>query len=79
MAAYRVVAPYVTLPILDSASGRAQVHGFYAGAIVADPVAGDVLDKHVDSGLVEKITAAEAKKAAEPEKASAAKPTSKES
>jgi hypothetical protein len=79
MTSYRVVAPYVTLPIADSVTGKEQVQGFYAGAIVTNPVAGDVLKKHVDSGMVEKVAASEAKKAAEPEKASAAKPTSKES
>lgn len=61
MSTYRVVAPYVTLPILDSVSGKAQVHGYYAGAIVDDPVDGDILKRHVKSGLVEKVTAAQAK------------------
>lgn len=61
-ASFRVVAPYVTLKVRDR-NGSEVVQGFYAGALVPDPVEGDSLDKHVRTGMLEKVSAAEVKKA----------------
>jgi hypothetical protein len=52
---YLVKAPYVTLQVPDL-NGVPVVLGYYAGAVVEDPVKGDVLDKHVRTGLVEKVS-----------------------
>lgn len=76
MSAYRVVAPYVTLPIVDGVSGKAQVHGFYAGAIVSGVEDGDIIKRHVESGMVELFEAPKAESApkAELEPKAEAKP-----
>lgn len=58
---YRVAAPYVTMPITDSASGKAQVQGFYGGAVLPDTVEqGDVLERHLRSGMVVEDTSDDA-------------------
>ena len=62
MGAVRVVAPYVTLTVKDR-NGSDVVLGYYAGALVEEPVAGDSLDKHLRTGMVEKVSTAEVKKA----------------
>ena len=59
---YRVTAPYVTLKVKDAAGADVLV-GFYEGAVVSD-VEEESLKHHLDTGLVEKLPAAEAKKAA---------------
>lgn len=61
-AAYRVVAPYVTLKVKD-ATGADVLVGFYEGAIVSD-LDDESLKHHLDGGMVEKVPAPEAKKAA---------------
>lgn len=57
MPAYRVIAPYVTLKVTDT-NGQPVVMGYYRDGIVHDPVPGEVLDKHLRQGLIEKWTAA---------------------
>jgi len=59
---YRVTAPYATLKVKDAAGADVLV-GFYEGAVVSD-VEEESLKHHLDTGLVEKLPAAEAKKAA---------------
>jgi hypothetical protein len=61
-ASYRVVAPYVTLKVKDAAGADVLV-GFYEGAIVSD-VEEESLKHHLDGEMLEKLPAAEAKKAA---------------
>ena len=70
-AVYHVSAPYVTLKVRDM-NGAEFVQGFYAGAMVSDPVAGESLDKHIRTGMIVAATRAEAnaKAAAEAEEAS---------
>lgn len=53
MAAYRVVAPYVTLKVRDQA-GAQVLTGFYEGAVVSD-VDANSLRHHLDNGLVEMV------------------------
>lgn len=53
-ASYKVVAPYVTLRVKD-ANGQTVVQGFYVEGLVQDPVPGDVLDKHIRTGLIEEV------------------------
>ena len=62
--AYRVVAPYVTLPVKDAAGGDVR-REFYDGAIVsAADVDEESLKRHLDKGMLEKVSASEAKVAA---------------
>ena len=58
MGAFRVTAPYVTLKVKD-VTGQPVVQGFYAGAVVPDPVDGDSLQKHLRTGMVEEVSAPE--------------------
>lgn len=53
MAAYRVVAPYVTLKVRDQL-GAWVLAGFYEGGVVSevDPAS---LQHHLDSGMVEEV------------------------
>lgn len=62
----KVVAPYVTLKVKDVA-GSDVVQGFYAGAVVPDPVDGDSLQKHLRTGMVEAVDAPVDAPVAEPE------------
>ena len=65
---YRVVAPYITLKIVDSVSGTATMTGFYKDAVVpGERVEKASLERHLDRGYVEKV--AEAAPAKAPEKA----------
>ena len=61
-ASYRVVAPYVTLKVKDP-TGADVLIGFYEGAVVSD-IEEDSLKHHLDGEMLEKLPAAEAKKAA---------------
>lgn len=49
----RVVAPYVTLRV-KALSGVEVVQGYYAGAVL-DAAEGEILDRHLSSGMVEEI------------------------
>lgn len=69
MAAVRVVAPYVTLTVRDR-NGSEVVQGYYTGAVVEDPVAGDSLDKHLRTGMVEKVSGSASSKDSASSKAS---------
>lgn len=52
MGSVKVVAPYVTLKVKD-VTGQSVVQGFYAGAVIPDPVDNDSLQKHLRTGMVE--------------------------
>jgi hypothetical protein len=55
MANYRVTAPMVNLKVKDQ-RGRAQVNGFYAGAIIGgDVIDPDHLARHLDRGWIEPV------------------------
>lgn len=55
-AAYRVTAPYVTLKVLATATGAAQINGFYAGAIVTDDkIEKASLERHLDRRWIERV------------------------
>lgn len=64
---YRVTAPYVTLKVLDTVSGAAQINGFYAGAIVTESrIDSESLKRHVDRGWVEEVDEPAAEPTPEP-------------
>lgn len=62
-ASYKVLAPYVTLKVRD-VTGQGVVQGFYADAVVSDPVDNESLQKHLRNGWLEEVADAPA---AEPE------------
>lgn len=51
----RVIAPYVTLRV-KALTGTDVVQGYYAPAVI-DAEEGEVLDRHLASGMVEKVEA----------------------
>jgi len=53
MAKYVVIAPYVTLTT-NTVEGR-RVLGFHAGAPVPADVDQDVIDRHVEAGMIAKV------------------------
>lgn len=71
--AYRVKAPYVTLKVRGD-NGQIQIQGFYRGAVVPDDVDKANLKKHLESDMVERVSAATVKAASpKPPKAPAKK------
>jgi hypothetical protein len=65
-ASYKVLAPYVTLKVKDVV-GSDVVQGFYADAVVPDPVDNDNFQKHVRNGWIEKVEGDSAPEPEQPE------------
>ena len=75
-ATYRVIGEYVTLPSESAEVGRI-VTGYYTGAIVPDGVPDNLIQHHLDRGLIKKVSASAAPKADDEGDKASAKSSSK--